>query len=127
MTDERLREIEERCNKAIEGPWVSDKDYDITIYKGPVKKKSCSITHKGEICKMDDLDCSDFSKSKLNNTAKFIAAARQDIPDLLAYIAELQGALKKLYYAHGLLEVEEMSPEEFDEIASNLLKVADGK
>jgi len=94
----KLQEIRDRADKAIEGPWVPKKFgcSEVSIYKGPVKVKGCGMTHGGEICQMDDPDCSDFKSSQLKDTAEFIAHARQDIPYLLDALEQAQEENKQL-------------------------------
>ena len=51
---------------------------------------------------------------------EFIFHARQDIPNLLNYIEELRAVVQAVYFGHGLLQCEEMSQEDFDEVVENL-------
>jgi hypothetical protein len=121
MTDERLHEIEQRAEKATQGPWIVGNGNSQSFHQG----KNVVVSEGNRVVVDRAIYRDDYDKQTYADIA-FIAHARQDIPDLLAYCRELQGAARKVYYARGMLEVGEMSPEEFDEIANNLLKVADG-
>ena len=77
MSDERLREMQERCDKATPGPWsVDEESGDVWV---PSIWRSVAI--------IEDLDL------PLVNPAAdraFIAAARQDVPDLLDEVERLR-------------------------------------
>jgi hypothetical protein len=78
LSEGRLREIEERCQAATEGPWSVNKGES---YEG------CPFCHvdgwedHGE--EWMNLDLAD---------AMFVANARQDVPDLLAEVRRLRDA-----------------------------------
>ena len=77
LSDERIAEIRERCDKATPGPWsVDEESGDVWV---PSIWRSVAI--------IEDLDL------PLVNPAAdraFIAAARQDVPDLLAEVERLR-------------------------------------
>ena len=77
MSDERLREMQERCDKATPGPWsVDEESGDVWV---PSIWRSVAI--------IEDLDL------PLVNPAAdraFIAAARADMPDLLDEVERLR-------------------------------------
>lgn len=82
MKEEKLCEIEQRAEKATQGPWETDAHY-------PPNNVYCddstgSIIAECPVCGV--------LRNPLNtkNNADFIAHARQDIPDLLAYCRELK-------------------------------------
>lgn len=83
MNDEVLKEIEERCNAATLGPWVScveGRDHDsgsnfIMTGTGAARGKDIELTG----ATIADQD--------------FIAHAREDIPQLLAEIRRLKSML----------------------------------
>jgi hypothetical protein len=82
MTGEQLKQIEERCNKATTGPWKG-------FWRGNTVKSHYiwSPVEQKNICS---------SISPKTKNADFIAHARQDIPDLLAYVRELQTAARSV-------------------------------
>ena len=77
LSDERIAEIRERCDKATPGPWsVDEESGDVWV---PSIWRSVAI--------IEDLDL------PLVNPAAdraFIAAARQDVPDLLDEVERLR-------------------------------------
>lgn len=81
LSDERIAEIRERCDKATPGPWsVDEESGDVWV---PSIWRSVAI--------IEDLDL------PLVNPAAdraFIAAARQDVPDLLAEVERLCGIVQ---------------------------------
>lgn len=78
MEDIRLKEIEERCRKATEGPWISFVEgRDHMCGSSFIQTPSKDIELIGATS--DDQD--------------FIAHARQDIPALINEIYELKKAL----------------------------------
>jgi len=99
MDQERIKEIGARCEAATPGPWTASEcewecdcgkaDYEkctgedpATCGKGRVITGAfvpqTKTVEYGDYCDMDDSD------------AEFIAHARQDVPDMLDYIAELE-------------------------------------
>ncbi|MFD6180118.1 hypothetical protein [Streptomyces goshikiensis] len=75
---DRLAEIRARVNAATKGPWTVDQ-WEIHSLTGWV----------GETC-----DVADYPRSIANAT--FVAAARQDVPDLLAEVARLRARVAEL-------------------------------
>lgn len=79
LSDERIREIKERCEKATKGPW---KHTNINSVHGP----------KSLVCQ--DYDAEDEKEEeRQDNDFRFIAHARTDIPDLIAEIERMRGEL----------------------------------
>ena len=88
LSDERLAEIRERCDKATQGPWAVDEESgDVWV---PSIWRSVAI--------IEDLDL------PLVNPAAdraFIAAARQDVPALLDEVERLRSWLRECDAAIG--------------------------
>lgn len=70
MTPERLEEIRQACSQASEGPWHHSEHYNEIV---PVMDFNGNIMEKAD--------------------ATFIAGARTWVPELLAYIEELESRL----------------------------------
>lgn len=93
MARPNLIEIKARCEAATEGPWVTTcaDEYPMLyndLYKGcfGIEDDNRNISKGISIC---------YPEGRMNKSdAKFIAHARQDIPDLLKYVEELEGKLK---------------------------------
>lgn len=83
ITDERLRQIEERTTKATAGPWAVDR----------------GEAHEGDwFCHVDGW--TDTGTEWLNlalDDATFIANARQDVPDLVAEVRRLREMLGRVF------------------------------
>lgn len=92
MSDERLAEIEARCATAIEGPWESGDGYggrgDIGIYALGMELANVQET--------------------IPEVARFIAHARQDVPELVAEVRRLRRAL-------ALSEAKPRTPSVYDD------------
>jgi hypothetical protein len=73
ITPERLAEIEARVNAATPGPWVHDEFWGVV---DPV-----FVDEDGHLAPQD---------------MKFIAAAREDVPDLIARVRELEAEITRL-------------------------------
>lgn len=73
MTEKRLDEIEARANLASDGPWKVDPCPDYLVIN----------KYGSHVCETFLLD----------NDSEFIAAARQDVPDLVAEVRRLRAAL----------------------------------
>ena len=87
LTDERLAEIEERCNATTSGLWETDTGGDVssnnTASQGYKNHTICERPHNPlHPCE------SELSQQFMN--MEFIAHARQDIPDLLAEMKALK-------------------------------------
>lgn len=88
MNNRRIREIEERCNKVTEGPWISFvEDRDFTCGSSFIQTSGNDIELIGAT--VDDQD--------------FIANARQDIPWLIDEIRRLKKILNDLGYNDSTL------------------------
>ena len=83
MDEEQLRAIQARCGAATPGPWVASYNYsnvvEFDLYSS-VKMFSCGPTLQGSWDAIGPQAIAD---------AAFIAAARQDVPALLAELADL--------------------------------------
>lgn len=88
MTPEQVTEIEERANAATEGPWVEVPN----TYRSPgisdVKRLSCASLPGA------------LAHDTWDHDAAFIAAARQDVPDLCNALRE---AWKRIETLEGAL------------------------
>lgn len=76
MTKEQLDEIRARADAATPGPWINDDDLSITGANGT------------DVCIWWDLVSAD--------DAEFIAAARTDVPALLAEIERLRAEVERV-------------------------------
>jgi len=77
ISDERLKEIEERCEAATPGPW---------LIAEPLKPRIFT-RGSGRLANFYD---SDQEVSRDWDNAEFCACARADLPDLVAAYRELQ-------------------------------------
>lgn len=77
MTDEQLREIEQRANVATLGPWVFVPHFNCVWHE--------SSAGAGHICDVPDGD-------ERDNDMNFIAAARSDVPALIAEVRRLKSS-----------------------------------
>jgi hypothetical protein len=102
ITDERLRQIEERLMYVSEGPWTTfegdrdnpdDYDGDWPNWRGVMGANDVPII---EQCRGDS-----YPDRILN--ADFIANARQDVPDLVAEARRLREVLSKIALDHPRL------------------------
>lgn len=91
MTDERLSEIAARAEKATPGPWELDKHYQCFIW-GPHMQMVADdgMDEAGTLTRMRGVG----ANLPLKQNGEFIAASRQDIPELLAEVKRLRKALK---------------------------------
>lgn len=81
MKDEELKEIEERCNKATAGPWIS-------FIEGRNHTSGSNFIRTNQ----DDIELIGASDADQD----FIAHARQDIPLLINEIYQLKMLLNKM-------------------------------
>lgn len=81
MTDNEIKQIEDRCNKATSGPWVS------YIEGRDHESGSDFIMTAGNDIELTGATADD---------QDFIAHARQDIPDLINEIYSLKSEINKL-------------------------------
>ena len=85
MTPERLAEIEARAEAATEGPWEAwDRGIGFEVHV--------------------NAEClnSEFRETFRQADAEFIAAARTDVPDLLAEVRRLQAAVERVRERQGV-------------------------
>ena len=102
LSDERIREIKERCEKATKGPWTPGRE-DMQSYDGATGQPFSSVyadddragLHMGHKLPLviARIDGKDIEAEEEKSNARFIAHARTDIPDLLAEIERLRGEL----------------------------------
>lgn len=76
MTEQELKEIEDRCNKATKGPWKS-----MIEGRDHTSGDSFIMTSGEDIY---------ISNPLFDNNQDFIASAKQDIPKLIAEIRKLK-------------------------------------
>ena len=94
MTPERLAEIEARVEDATEGPWHAwDRGIGYELHLGAAAK--C-----GQI-RCEDVN-GEFRETFKRADAAFIAAARTDVPDLLAEVRRLQAAVERVRDRQGV-------------------------
>lgn len=101
MSEQQLTEIAGREAAATEGPWCTD---ECEVYKGA--EYYAGAVWIGETCRVDDGDSA-------RADAAFIAAARTDVPVLLAEVELLQEHLNKALVAFNAqsLRVTELEAE----------------
>ena len=94
LTEEQLLEIEARCNAATPGPWDSCTAIcgsgDSAII-APIHGRSCVLAL---VCAEVDEQGKDVVRSMRD--AAFIAAARTDVPALVAEVRRLSEAISEL-------------------------------
>lgn len=88
ITQERLEAIRQRAEKATAGPWTCtdssvESKYAKSYWWGGEDNEVCSLSDGGEY--IENLNA--------EADAKFIAHARQDIPDLLAEVERLRNEI----------------------------------
>lgn len=79
-----LKEIKARCEAATKGPWVVEEEGFFEVWNSP---------QLNMIARLSPKDHFSLGKTSCYRNSKFIANARQDIPDLLKYIEELESKL----------------------------------
>ncbi|MCX4596153.1 hypothetical protein OG819_42830 [Streptomyces sp. NBC_01549] len=84
LTEQQLTEIETRANAATPGPWCTD---SWEIYQGTEYEAGAEWI--GETCRAGEMDDS-------RADAEFVAAARTDVPLLLAEVRRLTAALDEM-------------------------------
>lgn len=90
MTDEELAAIEARVNAATKGPWsasIDNFDPDHSKLEAVVDNEQVDILFTMETGYEDSLEA---HKSQAYKDAQFIAAARTDVPRLLAAVRKLR-------------------------------------
>ena len=90
MTPERLAEIEARANAATQGPW----EWHPYMGSGATLAKPNHPFHELNILKTTD------DWPPVAADAEFIAAARTDVPALLAEVRRLQAAVERVRELH---------------------------
>lgn len=92
LTDQQLSGIEARANAATPGPWCTD---SWEIYQGAEYEAGAEWI--GETCRAGEMDDS-------RADAEFVAAARTDVPALLAEVRRLTARVAELEPDVDLLE-----------------------
>lgn len=105
MTD-RIQEIQARCEAATPGPWEADETgYDVITKAFSHKdKRTGGYGSEGNfICDLNDGEYHEYAdKTEQVANAEFIAHAREDMPWLLAQLAELREKTRDMGTAcHG--------------------------
>jgi hypothetical protein len=103
LSDERLKEIQKRTEKATEGPWKAGEGFynravlaigKTDTYDGPV----WSSIFRADLIEAQDAEGRKwYTTGSIYENVDFIAHARQDIPDLLAEIDRLKAELNGAY------------------------------
>lgn len=115
MTDEQLREIEERANAALPGPWSIELDGpDDAMFRPILGLFNPNAPPKS--IERFVFDWMDESLNVRNHDAAFIAHAREDIPALIAEIRRLQVQPISESYHGGVPEMPEQLREMLHEI-----------
>lgn len=91
MNDERLREIRERVKAATPGPWGC---FDYGSYTG-YWNVDCNLPDVLTVATLGKSHSGYGKPGESEANARFIAAARQDVPDLLAALAESDALLAR--------------------------------
>lgn len=94
MDAKRLAEIKARCEAACVGPWVyseDDENHEKTVSAPDAEyEPSPGYEHqKGNNCTVC-FTCYDFYGDQERLNLEFIAASRQDVPELVAEVEALQ-------------------------------------
>jgi len=82
MTEAELQAIEARGNAASQAPWAWEKPSEDSGYRGRLMSGGAEAVLERSWCDAQ-VECS-------AEDAAFIAHAREDIPQLIAYIRELE-------------------------------------
>lgn len=122
---DKLREIEERCEKATEGPWFYDwGNWEIESRSDSSFRTSvCSMTPE------DRLSCDGQEQNPVDSSddGEFIAHARTDIPKLLKVIEKLmeqRNGFRDEVLGCGAHRV---PPASWQFLDAELLKILEGK
>lgn len=84
MTDQELQAIEERANAATPGPWkANESHYDFAVFAPHPSESGNTL-----IAQIDGGISTDSERD-----ADFIAAAREDVPALIAEVRDLRAKL----------------------------------
>ncbi len=99
-TDKRIAEITARANAATEGPWEWSQCYELdTLHwslESPASKEVRSVIDYTLVLVHDRPESMTHNPANANPNWQFIAHAREDIPYLLARLAEAEAILAKL-------------------------------
>jgi hypothetical protein len=100
MTDEQIAEIEARASAATEGPWIPKHAKTAYLADGTSEHEARSIATGETVAHV--LDSRDGTQR--GRDLKFIAAARSDIPALVAEVRRMRGLLASLSTADAPCE-----------------------
>lgn len=95
MTDERLAEIRARADAAMKGPWHWRKCYELIGRHWAICNAESDA--RSAVATLPFISVDDFTpkdKWLADPDTAFIAAARQDIPDLLDEVCELRDKIR---------------------------------
>lgn len=107
MTESELLEIERRCAAATEGPWVVTEDDDIVSASAvpPEWERDNEYWRPTPVVETDSgiywrMDRQRWDETGVENSADrdFIAAARTDVPRLVAECRRLRAALQSMVH-----------------------------
>lgn len=129
ITDERLKEIKARAEAATPGPWNS-----WAVVDGIPHNHVASPTE--EIAELDNGEY--IENPNMDADAKFIAHARQDVPDLIAEVERLEAKLKNVtegvvgrmpseYAAQHKLAAIRKKAEPIDDVLENIRRFRGGR
>lgn len=104
MNQQRLDAIRVRCNAATPGPWNAGRGDMATIVDGYESKWIYAGGNNKYLAVASGYEVTDWNEVMAN--ARFIAAAREDIPYLLDRVAALEAELAEAQrYIYGEQEV----------------------
>lgn len=112
----REQQIQARCQAATEGPW---KPYPVS----PDMIVTTWANDHGYLWKVATAELVDGGEARMDANAAFIAHAREDIPYLLARLAECEAALEtaEAFIRRGAAVIEASNPE----FANGMYRAAD--
>ncbi|QVY62939.1 hypothetical protein [Cytobacillus gottheilii] len=119
LTNEQLAEIKARANAATAGPWTQMNGVNIFTDLGATNKNGVTADRNDGWCIADtsegltfvDGELVEMESNEQWDNAKFIAHARQDIPNLIAEVERLRLALEdvadtgELYHEHWCRDI----------------------
>jgi hypothetical protein len=95
IDEKRLAEIEERADAATKGPWEMIPD---TMFRDNALRPSTIKALGREVFVAKTLSILSNGRGRMLGDAAFIAAARSDVPDLVAEVRRLRAWLKWMAY-----------------------------
>ena len=107
MNDNRIAEIQQRCEAATPSPWEVEKYYHDEPYEQFIKSAAVVSTY-------EDGSKGTITRNNWSNPVvadlEFIAHAREDIPYLLAQLAERDKEIERLQESQRWIPVSERLP-----------------